>query len=118
MDHVADLDAPCTVEELFAWVSDLARYPSWLGIVERAEPVDAVDGDALENGTLSSERSDVKRQASVLLVGSPSSKSLLAASLRRWASQVGSPDLAPCLANDSPTPRLLRKELLMRPLVL
>jgi hypothetical protein len=45
MEHVADLDAPCTIEELFTWVSDLARYPSWLGIVERAEPVGAVDGD-------------------------------------------------------------------------
>lgn len=45
MQLTADLDAPCTPSELFAWVVDLGRYPSWLGIVERAEPTDAADGD-------------------------------------------------------------------------
>ena len=37
MELAADLDAPCPPAELFAWVSDLARYPSWLSIVTRAE---------------------------------------------------------------------------------
>jgi hypothetical protein len=41
MDVVADLTAPCTASELFEWVGDLSRYPDWLGIVERAEPLDA-----------------------------------------------------------------------------
>ncbi len=45
MDHVADLRAPCSAHELFAWVDDLARYPSWLGIVERAETTPAAEGD-------------------------------------------------------------------------
>ena len=38
MDVTATMEAPCPPEELFAWVDDLARYPDWLGIVERAEP--------------------------------------------------------------------------------
>ncbi len=33
------MEAPCPPEELFAWVDDLSRYPSWLGIVERAMPL-------------------------------------------------------------------------------
>ena len=44
MELAADLDAPCPPEELFAWVDDLARYPSWLSIVTRAE---AYAGDPL-----------------------------------------------------------------------
>jgi hypothetical protein len=44
MELAADLDAPCAPEELFAWVDDLARYPSWLSIVTRAE---AYAGDPL-----------------------------------------------------------------------
>jgi hypothetical protein len=39
VDLTATMDAPCAPEELFAWVADLARYPSWLTIVERAESV-------------------------------------------------------------------------------
>ena len=49
MDLTAELDAPCAPEALFARVDDLADYPGWLEIVERAEPVDAHpddDGDA------------------------------------------------------------------------
>lgn len=45
MQLTADLDAPCAATELFAWVADLGRYPSWLAIVERAEPTDPADGD-------------------------------------------------------------------------
>jgi hypothetical protein len=37
VDVTADLDAPCSAEELFVWVEDLARYPRWLEIVPRAE---------------------------------------------------------------------------------
>jgi hypothetical protein len=40
----ASMEAPCPPEELFGWVDDLARYPAWLGIVERAVPLPAVGG--------------------------------------------------------------------------
>lgn len=46
MDVTAELEAPCTPEELFVWVEDLGRYPSWLDIVVRAEPVEPHDGDS------------------------------------------------------------------------
>jgi hypothetical protein len=39
VDLTATLDAPCGPEDLFAWVDDLGRYPAWLTIVARAEPV-------------------------------------------------------------------------------
>jgi hypothetical protein len=42
VDVTATLDAPCTREALFEWVSDLGRYPDWLDIVPRA--VAAADG--------------------------------------------------------------------------
>ncbi len=45
MDVTADLDAPCPVTELFGSVEDLAGYPDWLEIVERAEPVALHPGD-------------------------------------------------------------------------
>lgn len=35
MDVAATLDAPCSPEELFAWVEHLERYPQWLEIVSR-----------------------------------------------------------------------------------
>ncbi len=38
VDVDAELVAPCSPEELFTWVDDLARYPDWLEIVTRAEP--------------------------------------------------------------------------------
>src|SRR5690625_3868793 len=44
MDIVADVVAPCSPDELVAWVDDLAVYPRWLDIVTRAEPVDDPDG--------------------------------------------------------------------------
>jgi hypothetical protein len=37
MDLSATLDAPCSPFELFGWVEDLGRYPSWLTIVTKAE---------------------------------------------------------------------------------
>jgi hypothetical protein len=40
VDVTADLVAPCTTGELFAWVDDLGRYPQWLEIVPRAAPVE------------------------------------------------------------------------------
>lgn len=39
MDVTADLAAPCSTEDLFAWVGSLDRYPRWLDIVARAEPL-------------------------------------------------------------------------------
>jgi hypothetical protein len=42
VDVTASLDAPCPPDDLFAAVEDLGAYPSWLGIVTRAE-VDAAD---------------------------------------------------------------------------
>jgi hypothetical protein len=45
VDVTADLVAPCSPAELFAWVDDLGRYPQWLDIVPRAEAVAAHDGD-------------------------------------------------------------------------
>jgi len=38
VDLQADLAAPCAPDELFAWVSDLERYPEWLEIVTSARP--------------------------------------------------------------------------------
>jgi hypothetical protein len=40
VDVTADLEAPCGPDALFAWVSDLDRYPRWLAIVPRAVPVE------------------------------------------------------------------------------
>lgn len=45
MDVTADLVAPCEPDALFGWVDDLARYPRWLDIVPRAEPVEGHDDD-------------------------------------------------------------------------
>jgi len=39
MDVVASLEAPCPPAALFTWVDDLGRYPGWLDIVPRADPV-------------------------------------------------------------------------------
>lgn len=45
VDVTAALEAPCPPDELFAWVDDLGRYPRWLDIVPRAEPVEGRAGD-------------------------------------------------------------------------
>jgi hypothetical protein len=45
VDVTADLVAPCTPDELFAWVDDLGRYPQWLDIVPRAAAVEPHAGD-------------------------------------------------------------------------
>lgn len=45
MDVTVSLDAPCPVEQLFAWVDDLGCYPRWLELVPRAERAPAVEGD-------------------------------------------------------------------------
>ncbi len=45
MDVTAALDAPCPAEQLFAWVGELDRYPSWLDIVPRAVAAEARAGD-------------------------------------------------------------------------
>ena len=49
MDVRAELEAPCTPTELFAWVDDLGDYPAWMSLTHRvvpAEPSAEVDGDA------------------------------------------------------------------------
>lgn len=40
VDVHASLEAPCSPEELFAFVDDLGRYPAWVGLVHAATPVD------------------------------------------------------------------------------
>jgi hypothetical protein len=45
VDVTADLVAPCSPAQLFAWVDDLARYPEWLEIVPRAVATGADAGD-------------------------------------------------------------------------
>lgn len=39
MELTAGLVAPCPPEAVFAWVGDLERYPEWLEIVTRVEPL-------------------------------------------------------------------------------
>lgn len=38
------MTAPCAPSDLFGWIDDLGVYPSWMGLVHRAEPVEARDG--------------------------------------------------------------------------
>lgn len=45
VDVTADLDTPASSDAVFAWVDDLTRYPDWLGLVSRAEPVEAHPDD-------------------------------------------------------------------------
>lgn len=47
MDARADLLAPCDPAEVFAWVDDLSRYPSWMRLVHRAdaEPTSSTGAD-------------------------------------------------------------------------
>jgi hypothetical protein len=45
VDVTAELEAPVAPAALFAVVERLERYPSWLDIVPRAEPVEAAVGD-------------------------------------------------------------------------
>ncbi len=44
MNLTSDLVAPCSAEDLFAWVDDLGRYPQWMPLVHRAVPDDDVAG--------------------------------------------------------------------------
>jgi Polyketide cyclase / dehydrase and lipid transport len=44
VDVHAALEAPCPPDELFVFVDDLGRYPAWVDLVHRAEPVVADDG--------------------------------------------------------------------------
>lgn len=45
MDVTAEMDAEAPPEAVFAWIDDLGRYPEWLGLVSRAEPVEAHPDD-------------------------------------------------------------------------
>ena len=38
MELVAEMEAPCPPDRVFAWIEDLGFYPRWLEIVTRAEP--------------------------------------------------------------------------------
>jgi hypothetical protein len=38
LNLTAALDAPCEPAALWQWVDDLARYPTWLGLVTKAVP--------------------------------------------------------------------------------
>lgn len=34
------MTAPCSPGELFGWIDDLSLYPSWMGLVHRAEAIE------------------------------------------------------------------------------
>ncbi len=44
MDLRAGVVAPCSPEELFVWVDDLAHYPQWMPLVHRAVPAAGDEG--------------------------------------------------------------------------
>jgi hypothetical protein len=39
VDVVGAVDAPCSPDELLPFVDDLARYPQWVDLVHRADPM-------------------------------------------------------------------------------
>ena len=39
MDVRASLEAPCTPAVLFTFVDDLSKYPAWVDLVHRADPI-------------------------------------------------------------------------------
>jgi hypothetical protein len=39
MDVAASLDAPCAPSDLLPFIDDLGRYPEWVDLVHRAEPL-------------------------------------------------------------------------------
>jgi uncharacterized protein YndB with AHSA1/START domain len=45
VDTVSSLEAPCGAERVFAAVADLADYPDWLSIVNRAQPAEPAPAD-------------------------------------------------------------------------
>ena len=45
VDVTAEMEAQAPPAAVFAWIEDLARYPEWLGLVSRAEPVAAHPDD-------------------------------------------------------------------------
>ncbi len=46
MQRTEILDLPAPAGEVFPWVSDLARFPSWLDLVRRATPTSAADRES------------------------------------------------------------------------
>lgn len=40
VDVTAEMEAQAPPAAVFAWIDDLGRYPEWLGLVSRAEPVE------------------------------------------------------------------------------
>jgi hypothetical protein len=45
MDVRASLEAPCAPDALFAFVDDLTKYPGWVDLVHRAEPIAGADAE-------------------------------------------------------------------------
>ena len=64
MDISADLVAPCSPAELFAWVDDLSGYPQWMGLVHRAEAIASAQGPG-EQGSANSPSWDVELRARI-----------------------------------------------------
>lgn len=56
--------APCPVEQLFACVDDLARYPAWLDLVQRAEP----EGDGAWSVVLAARLGPLRRSKQLRMV--------------------------------------------------
>lgn len=46
MDVSASLDAPCSPADLLPFVDDLGRYPEWVDLVHRADPLPPGDDGA------------------------------------------------------------------------
>lgn len=50
MDASAELTAPCPPTELYAWIDDLARYPSWTALIHHVERLPSDEGPSGEPG--------------------------------------------------------------------
>ncbi len=58
------LQAPCTVDRLFACVEDLACYRSWLDLVQRADPI----GEGVWSVVLSARLGPLRRSKQLRMV--------------------------------------------------
>ncbi len=63
VDVVADVDLPCSDVVLFGFVDDLSRYPQWLDIVARAEPLPVDPGDTTARSAVSPKAVDLDASA-------------------------------------------------------
>ena len=60
----ATLEAACPPAVLFGWVDDLARYPRWLDLVQRAEPA----GDETWTVVLAARMGPLRRSKQLTMV--------------------------------------------------